>query len=310
MWHSQSVVTLKATQSILGFLCISPFQGKNRHEVIYYLSLLIVYEILFSGTFYLKFFYTGEAYTYANNFDIVYITEHLAWFLIGRVYSLGLILSLCNRSAHRQLINRMATLDSRLEPELKIDLSFRRFNIEFIIYSVTITIYHLVEYVRQGIDNDDNMQSMIYYFCITIATIFFYIYALYTVYWARVFLNRSEHIMNAFRVTISQENISKRALTIIMELIKLLFDVRESMQNAFGSTLCIIIVVNTFQIAVSTYGLLDNFLRHDGTVCFWLNYLWWSLTIWLEFTCVIVFFSRIGDVVSTTVSNTPISFII
>lgn len=280
-------------------MCVLPFQGKNRYEVIYYISLLIVYEVVFSSTFYLKFFYTGEAYIHAGRFDITYISEHMAWFLIGRVYSFGLILSLCNRSAHRQLMQRLAALDSRLEPELKVDLSYRRLNIEFFIYCAIIITYHFGNYVSEGIRNEDNLQSFIYYFCITIAVIFFYIYALYTVYWARVFVNRAEHIMDAFKVTTSQNHIWKQTLTIIMEMIKLLFDARESIQNAFGSTLCIIVVVNSFQVAVSMYGLIDNFQRHDGSIYFWFNYLWWSMTIWLEFTYIIVIFSKIGDVVST-----------
>lgn len=298
MWHSQTIVSLKATKVVLKYLCIAPFQEKSRYEVAYYLSLLAVYEFVFSSSFYLKFFYTNEALNRAENFDITYISDHLGWFLIGRIYSLGLIQSLCNRSAHRQLMHRVATLDRRLGPELKVDLSYRQLNIEFIIYSCTITIYHFGFYVIEGIFNEDNLQSMIYYFCNTVAINFFYIYALYTVYWARIFDNRSKHIMSAFRLALSQKYISKQTLTVIMELIKLLFDVRESIQNAFGSTLCIIIMVNSFQIAVSTYGLLDYFGSTEATISFWMNFLWCAVTLWLELMYIIVFYNRIGDVVS------------
>lgn len=298
MWHSQSIVSLKSTESILEFMCIAPFQGRNRYEVMHYVSLLLAYEVVFSSTFYLKFIYTGEAYNHAENFDIVYISEHLGWFAVGRIYSLGLILALCNRSAQQELLIRVAALDRRLQFELNVVPSFQQLNVEFIIYSVIITIYHFGNYLSEGIHNDDNLQSFIYYFCITVAANFFYIYALYTVYWARVFINRSEHIIEMFKVELSQIEISKQTLTTIMELIKLLFDVRESIQNAFGSTLCIIVVVNSFLIAISMYGLIDNFQRDDASIYFWVNYLLWCLTIWLEFIYIIVFFSKIGDVVS------------
>lgn len=195
-------------------------------------------------------------------------------------------------------------MDSRLTSQLQVDLSFRQLNLEFVAYSVIMIIYHFGDYVSEGIHNEDNLQSLIYYFCVTIASNFFYIYALYTVYWARIFVNRAEHIMDAFRVTISQHHISKKTLTVVMELIKLLFDVRESIQNAFGSTLCIIIVVNSFLIAVSAYGLIDNFQRHDDNPnYFWVNYLLWCFTIWLQFIYVVVFFNKIGEVVSTRINS-------
>lgn len=296
MLHSQSIVSLKATQPCLEYLCILPFQRKSRFEVIYYISVFLVYEIVFSTSFYLKFFHTGEACHHAENYDIIYISEHMGWFLVGRIFSLGLILSLCNRSSHQQLIDRMAALDIRLNAVLSVDLSFRQLNIEFIVYSVTSTVYFFSNYVKEGIYHEDNLQSFIYYFCVTIASNFFYIYALYTVYWARVFVNRAEHIINAFKTEISQPNISKQSLTVVMELIKLLFDVHESIQNAFGSTLCIIVVVNSFLIAVSTYGLIDNFQRQS--LYFWINYSLWCFAIWIEFIYIIVFFDKIGDVVS------------
>lgn len=280
-------------------MCISPFQRVNRQEIIYYISILIVYEVVFSSTFYLKFFYTGEANVHVKDFDIIYITEHLAWFVIGRMYSLGLVLSLCNRSAHQQLLNRVAALDIRLDSELRVNLSYFQLNVEFALYCAISTIYHFGDYVSEGIHNEDNLQSLIYYFGVTIAANFFYIYALYTVYWARVFVNRADLIMDAFKVTLSQRHVSKRTLAIIMELIKLLFDVRESIQNAFGSTLCIILVMNTFLVAVSTYGLIDNFDRYDQNYFyFWANYLLWCLTIWIQFIYIVVCFNKIGDVVS------------
>lgn len=279
-------------------MCISPSGGMDGLEFGYRISLLLIYEIVFSSTFYLKFIYTREVLHRAEHFDIIYMSEHFSWFVIGRIYSLGLILSLCNRAAHLHMIDLIGNLDRHIRLHLQIKLSFRQLNIEFIAMSVAITIYQFTDYLNEGIHNEDDSYSMIYYFCITVAANFFYIYALYMVYWARVFLNRADYIVDALRVAISQKYMSQDALSIIMESIKLLFDVRGALQNAFGSTLCIIVMANSFLIAVSTYGLIDNLQREDHSFYLWFKYLLWCLIFWVEFVYIVVFFHKIGDVVS------------
>lgn len=305
MWHSQSIVSLKATKSILQYICVSPFQGINRSQYIYYFSILVLFEALFMGSFYIKFFYNKEIYIHWDEYDTLYFVEHITWFLMGQCFSIAIILSLCSRSAQQKLIKRVIALDARLESQLKINLSFRRLNIEFIVVSACTTFYMFTYYLVESICNKSNASSLIYNFSITLAADFFCIFSFYTVYWARVFVNRSKHIMDTLKVTISQRHISKQTLTIVMELIKLLFDVRESIQNAFGSMLGIIIIVNSFLIAHGMFGLIHNFERNIKHVYFWLDYLGWSSILWSQLIYVIVCFSKIGDVVSVhSVSDT------
>lgn len=244
----------------------------NLSQYIFYISLLLAYEVVFLSTFYLKFFYSGEAQAHLVNFDTIFISEHMSWFLLGRFHSIGILLSWSNRSAQQQLLNRMAALDSRLKSQLQVDLSLRQLNIEFIIYSGLTTIYHYTYYVSEGIIHGDELVSLIYYFCCTSAAVFYYIYALYTVYWARAFVTRAEHILDALRAVTSQTYISKPALAVVMELIKLLFGVRESIQDAFGSTLCIVFMMNSFLIAVSMFGVIDDFERHREINYFCVSY--------------------------------------
>lgn len=302
MWHSHPINTLKPTKSVLEFMCISPFRNQEtkRFQVTYYVALLLIFEAVFSSTFYLKFFYSGEALVHMKNYDTIYVAEHMAWFFLGRFYSLGVLLSLCNRSSQQQLMNRLNALDVRLESNLKVKFTFCRLNVEFIIYSVAIAVYYLGSYFLEGIRNEDNLVSWIYYFCCTAAATFYFVYAFYMVYWARVFLNRSDYILHALETVTSQTSISKSDLTGVMELVKLLFDMRESVQDAFGSMLCIIVMENSFLIAVSMFSLIEAFqqnLEEDG---FWTDRLLWALTLWFEFIYIVVCFSRIGGVVSTT----------
>lgn len=308
MWQSHSIVSLRATKYFIRFLCVPPFQGIHRSNCAYYILLLLTFEAIFSIAFYMKLFYNGEFKMHWVKYDTVYIVEQMTWFFMGHAYSIAVILSLCSRAAQQELIKQMTVLDIRLESQLKVDLSFRRLNIEFSVLSYGSSLYLLVYYVYKSIYKKLNLQSLVYSFCVSFAANFFYIYAFYTVYWARIFINRAGHIMDAFMVAISQKHISNRTLTIIMELITLLFDVRESIQNAFGSMLCIIILVNTILIAEGMFGLIHNFERNKDCIFFWLEYLWWSLTLWSEFIYVIVFFSRIGDVVSSTTQSTKVRF--
>lgn len=298
MWHSNSIVSLKAIKSILEFMCISPFQKRANHsKFIYYMTLLIVYEITFCTTVYLKFCYSGKLYIHQQRFDTVYFMRHMTWFLQGCLFSFGVIISWSNLSAQELLIERMAALDTRIKSHLKVDLSFRRLNIEFVAYSIAFTIYIFGDYSYDVLYASSNStHSKIYYFCCCIGTNFFYIYALYAVFWARVFLNRSQHIIEALKVATSQRYISKDALTIIMQLIKLLFDVRESIQSAFGSMLCVVIGQNSILIAISmflTYNDFDVIFTYNGV-----NTPLWALGLWLEIIYIVVYFDESGDVVS------------
>lgn len=195
-------------------------------------------------------------------------------------------------------MDRLIALDIRLESYLKVKFTFSRLNVEFITYSIAIFVYYLGSYFLEGIRNEDNLVSWIYYFCCPIAATFYFVYALYMVYWARVFLNRSDHILNALETITSQTNVSKSGLTVVMELVKLLFDMRESVQDAFGSMLCIIVVENSFLIAISMFSLIEAFQQNLEGDFFWAERLLWALALWLEFIYIVVCFSGIGDVVS------------
>lgn len=297
MWHLQPVVSLKASRPFLEFMCIVPFRI-NRSQFIYYISLLTVYEILFCSSFYMKFFYSGQVYIHLQKFDTVYFSRMMTWWLLARSFSFGVIISLCSRTAQRQLIERMAALDARVKSQLKVDLSFRKLNVDFLACAIAFTIYDYGFYVFDAIYNAREMATLIYHICVTIGANFFHIYALYTVYWARAFVHRAEHIIDALKVAISQRYISKNSLTIIMELIKLLFDLRESIQNAFGPMLCMIVMGNSFLIAISMFLLFHYFERSGESVEFWTRYSLWALFLWLELFYIVVHFSRIGDVVS------------
>lgn len=297
MWDSQSIVSLKETKSFLEFMCISPFLT-SRFRFIYYVSLLTVYEILFCSSYYFKYFRSGQVHNHLQKLDTVFFTKMMTWVLIGRSLSFGIILSLCSRSAQRQLLERMAALDARVRSQLMVDLSFRQLNTEFVACGIAFIIYDYGFYIFDAFYHARELASLIYQLCVTIGANFFHIYALYTVYWARAFANRAEHIIDALKVAISQRYISKNSLTIIMELIKLLFDVRESIQSAFGPTLCMIVMGNSFLIAISMFLLFHYFERSGESIEFWTRYSLWTLFLWLELFYIVVHFSRIGDVVS------------
>lgn len=277
-------------------MCITPLRWRHRFSSC--AILIILFELTFSISFYLKFFHTGQLYFFLQRFDMIYFTRQTTWFLLGRLFTFGVILSVCSRSAQQQLIERMAILDSRVRSHLRVDLSFCRLNIEFVVYSAAFIIYNTSDCFYEIVRFPESPSSIIYYFCCLIASNFFYIYALYAVFWARVFLNRSRHIVMALKVAVSQRYISKEALTIIMELIKLLFDVRESIQYSFGGILCTIIVSNSFLIAVSMFLICNDYERAGVSFDFCFNYPLWALALWLQIIYVVVFFGDIGEIVS------------
>lgn len=298
MLQSHSIISLKATKLILEYACILPFQEIKRFQFSYYVTLLLAFEVVFSCSVYLKFFYNGEAYIHIDNYDIFYIAYHLVWFIMGRLFTLSAIISLWNRSSQRELMSQIAALDARITSNLRIELTFHKLNIEFITYSIASTVYEFGYFAVEGVRNKDNWASLTYFFCCTYAVNFHFIYALYMVYWARVFLNRSDHVIDALEAATSQKHVSKSALTIIMESVKLLFDVHETIQNTFGSMLCIIVMQNSFLIAASMYRVIEIIEQNEESVYTLANQLVWFSILWMELIYIVVFFSRIGNVVS------------
>lgn len=180
MWQPQSIVSLRATRSILEYSCIAPFQAVNRSKCIHYISIVLIFEIMCWGSFYFKYFYDGEIYVHLRNFDTVYFATRFLWFLLACIFGLGIILSLCSQSAQRQLIERMVTLDIHLESQLKINFSFRRLNTELVVYTVMFIIYNYGYYWYEVIySHRSTISNKIYYFCCSTAALFFFVYTVY-----------------------------------------------------------------------------------------------------------------------------------
>lgn len=294
MWQSQSIVSLKATKLFLKYLCISPFQGNNRSQYTYYFLIFLVYEIVFFITFYLSMIYSGDVHVHMDNYDTFYIVQQLFRFIVGFCFGFGLILALCSRSAQLQLLERLNTLDLKLQSELRVQPSFCPLNIEFISCCVIAAIYHYGEYVYS--EKIGFAPSQIYNICCRHSSVYFTFYGFYTVYWARVYINRSEYVIDALKAMISQNFIAKTTLSIILELIKLLFDVRESIQDAFGSMLFMIILTQIYQLVKSIFSVVHKYERagfYD-----WADYLIWLASLLFVISYVIVFFTKIGNVVS------------
>lgn len=300
MWHSQSIVSLKATKSILEYFCISPFPEKYWSQWTCYFSFIFVYEIVFFSAFYHSIIQTGDFSTHAHNYDTFYCLHQMRRFVVGTFFCFCIIISLCNRSAQLQLLSRMAALDIKIKSHLRIEPSFRRLNIEFILFCVLVTVYNYGAFVFHVYSKFDlnHVTQQIYYFCSTLSEIYFYSYGFYTVYWARAYTYRSGYIIDALKAAMSQRSISKPSLSIILELIKLLFDVRESIQDAFGSILFMIVSVITFESAESSFGVVHIYERHPDRIYLWLDYIVWFLFLWSQLTFIFASFNKIGDVVS------------
>lgn len=299
MWHSQSITSLKATKSILEYLCISPIKERNCAKYIYCISFVLIHQIVFIGTFYHSMIYTSEFRIHANDYDTFYFVRQMKKFAMGPCFSLGVILSMCSRSAQLKLQKRLATLDIKLKSHLRIEPSFRRLNIEFITGWILITAYFyggLFCFLYNRFDLN-YITRHIYYSCSLFSGVYFYFYGLYTVYWARTYNNRSEYIFNALKTMTSQKFISESSLSIILELINLLFHVRESIQNAFGPILFMIVLVMTFESAESSFGVIHIYERHPESN-FLYDYLSWFLILCTEFVLIFVCFNKMGNVVS------------
>lgn len=300
MWHSQSIVSLKATKSIFEYLCISPFQGRNRFQYIYYILVFLVYAILFLSAFYSALIYTDDLRESAENYDTIFILSVILNLAMGPCFGLGIIFSLCSRSAQLKLQNRMSALDIKIKSHLRVEPSFRRLNIEFVTCCVLTAAYFYGDfsyfvYIRF---NQEHFVWRIHVFCGTFSAVYFYLYGFYTTYWARVYINRSKCIIDALETATSQKFISKPSLSIILELINLLFDVRESIQDAFGPILFMIIFAITIGSAESSSTMIHVLERQPERKYYYLDYGFWFLVLWSELTFIFVSFNKIGNVVS------------
>lgn len=300
MWHSQSITSLKATKSLLEYLCISPFKERNWSMYIYCISIVFIHQIVFVGTFYHSMIYTSEFRVRANDYDTFYFVRQMKKFAMGPCFSLGIIFSLCSRSAQLKLQKRLASLDIKLKSHLRVEPSFHRLNIEFITCCVFIiaSFYGSLFHFIYGRFDLHIITRHIYYSCSLSSGVYFYLYGLYTVYWARTYTNRSEYIIDALKTMTSQKFISESSLSMILELINLLFHVRESIQNAFGPILFMIVLVMTFESAESSFGVIHIYETQPGCNHFLGDYLFWFLVLSSEFVFIFVSFNKMGNVVS------------
>lgn len=301
MWLSQSITSLTATKSVLEYLCISPFVGRSRSQFAYYFVVFFMYEIVFVTACYFTQFRSGILNMHMDSYDTFYFVQQMVRFALGPFFGIGLILSLCSRSDQLQLLKRMTALDLKLKSHLGVEPSFRRCNIEFIICCAIIAIYNYGDYFHYGNLNLDEIATFSYYFCYVHSSVYFYFYGFYIVYWTRAYIQRSEYIIDALRVMTSQKFISKSSLSIVLELIKLLFDVRESIEDAFGSMLFAIIFVLTYELSEVIFGVIHMYERESELSSVWFDYMIWGVTLLAEFTCIFVFLTRTGDVVSKNI---------
>lgn len=303
MWHSQSISSLKGTKHILEYLCISPFRGRPSSQCAYYISFVLVYGIVFFATFYHSMIYSGDLNSHMEHYDTFYVARHIKRFSRGPFVCIVIILSMCSRSDQLKLQKRMADLDIKLRSNLGVGPSFRRLNIDFIVCAVfdVVYIYGGLFYLVHSDFDLEYITSHTYYCCTVSAAVYFYLYGLYTIYWARAYVNRSEYIIDALNIATSQEFMSSSSLSIILELINLLFQVHESIENAFGSILFSIILVTTLESSQGIFSIIHIYEREREQTHLWWNYLVWSLVLWLEFVFIFISFTKIGDVVSKSV---------
>lgn len=303
MWHSQSIASTMATRSVLEYFCISPFQERYRFYCTYYISFFLVYGIVFFSSFYLSLIYSGEVFDHAQIYDTFYFVKETKRVIMGPCFCIGIIISLCSRSAQLQLLERMAALDVELKSQLGIEPSFRSLNIEFIVCCLIFAIYdfgsnfYYDDFYLPKLDFGIIM-SQIYYACFILSGVYFYCFGFYTGYWAQAYIKRSEYVIDALKATMSQKFLPKSTLSNTLKLVNLLFGVRESIQDAFGSILFMIILVMTLDLAESSFSTVHLYERPTKHYYLWLDYLFFFSILWAEFSFIFVSFNKIGDVVS------------
>lgn len=304
MWLSQSLVSLKASKSILEYSCICPFRERPRFQCTYYILFFLVSIIVFFGSFYYSLIYSGDLRTHMEDYDTFYIARQIKRLTRGLFFCLIIILSMCSRSAQLKLHKQMADLDIKLKSYLGVEPSFCRFNFEFIVTCGLNVVYHYgsISYHIFSLLDPKHISWHIYLYCSILILIHFFVYGVYTIYWARAYVYRSEYIIDALKTAISQRFISKSSLSMIMEMINLLFDIQETIQNAFGSILFVIISWTTLETAHLIFSLIHLYERERDQIFIWLDYLIWSSIVWAVFVSVFVSFSKIGGIVSEFLS--------
>lgn len=246
--------------------------------------------------------------------DTVRISIRIYFFMAGRLCSFSALISFCNRVAQTELMRKIRCLDAELQIHLHIRPSFRRFNIEFTILSTIITVYFAGFFSFQMLRNQDDTYTIMYYACCYFADWYFSIYLVYMVYWVRILLDRSSHLVEAFETIFVATRISEHSLTVCMDLLKLVFSIRDNIQLAFGSILLIEIPLYALQIAVSLYAVIHYQIEMawvtttKPSATFYLSY---CLLHWSQLVYVIGFYAKIGDIVvqlQRIVSRTRIEY--
>lgn len=302
MSESKFIISVQPANTFLAFICVSPFEWNENelqrnlnykcYHILYHVTSLLVYEMIFFPMIYLNFFKTKMD---SNISDTCIFA---AWILIGCLFTVGVLLSIFNRSAQMQLFYEVNKFDVELRVKLKIVMSYRRLNFIFTVIVFQLVFFHLSFYIYLGIYYEDKVLQWLFYLCCTISDTYFSVYSVYIIYWGKVFVQQSNHLIDGLEVLTMMSFISTETFQDILELIKISCVVRDCISEAFGSMLFLLITLYSLTIAISVYVVIHTIGSPNESILDVAIYMLWTIPLWIKLCSIVVVFNQFGVLVS------------
>lgn len=257
--------SFEITNKFLSLYCICPFHlDKQCHKlrsrpchIIYHILCLLLYEVILLFSAYFKFMHGVFIQTNLSQGSIL-----ITWVMLARSFTIGVILSLCNRNNQIHLFYKIVKFDKSIRSKLNQSMPYVQPMQSFVALIYVAVIYNYSIYVILAFYYSDNLATVVFYMCCTHADVYFSIYLLYIAYWGKIYADRFDVINDAFRVLLRRPRILHNALENMLELYNDLFDIYRWIGKTFGSIMFYTIFYHSLTIAVATYALINSCVIH------------------------------------------------
>lgn len=262
---SNLIDSFASTNTFLSYLCICPFKFNSvtkrlechRYHIIYHILSLILYEIILLISAYNKFMHGMLVQTNLSQGSVL-----ITWVMLARSFTIGVILSLANHTNQIELFNKLCRFDRNLMVTLHRQMTYTKSIRHLAKLSTMVVIYNYAIYIILAIYYNDNLCTIIFYACCTHADVYFSIYLLYISFWGKLYTYRFSTINDALRRLFEQPRIFHKTMENILQLYNEISEIREAIEQTFGSIIFYTIFYHSLTIAVAIYAIINSCIIH------------------------------------------------
>lgn len=259
----------KYSITVLSLMCIcicrvdkitGKLHSKWQH-IFYSIVNLLIYEVILLLSAYFKFSHGVLVQSNLSQGSIL-----ISWTMLARSFTIGVILSLCNRHNQVKLFYKLLSFDQSVMVKLNRSISIHK-PIRILIWtSFLAAIYNYSIYIALAYYFNDNLCSVTFYLCCTHSDVYFSVYLLYIAFWGKLYLKRFALINDALHHLLLRPRIFHKALENILELYNEVAEISQLIETTFGSILFYTILYHSLTMAVGVYALINNCIIHVQNV--------------------------------------------